>query len=191
MMRKSLNSTAQQTLQSMLRSVRLDAGLTQQQLADKDKKLEEARLNVMDGGAARERATSNVMFSMEKNQQFKELQDQLEELQQEKEKLEDEIMETQAAAYDQLQELEEVIAFSSIESVWQVEKAFGETKKQHEDTKFQLYKMLKKKEYWKHVQINVNQGENPFRCVDAETQTMVLISAGCDQHWLRCRWKWL
>ena len=35
MMRKSLNSTAQQTLQSMLRSVRLDAGLTQQQLADK------------------------------------------------------------------------------------------------------------------------------------------------------------
>jgi hypothetical protein len=49
--------------------------------------------------------------------------------------------------------------------------------------------MLKKKEYWKHVQINVNQGENPFRCVDAETQTMV-----AHQRWLRdtwCRWKWL
>jgi transcriptional regulator with XRE-family HTH domain len=34
-MRKSLNSPAQQTLQSMLKAVRLDAGLTQQQLADK------------------------------------------------------------------------------------------------------------------------------------------------------------
>jgi hypothetical protein len=106
--------------------------------------------------------TTDVLTGLELKKELADLRAAFEELEAEKNGLEDQMILTQAAAFDQLQDLNKL------------EKDYAEEKQAHEQDRQQLEKFLRQTEVFKRVLVNLQtKGETTFHYLDENGQALV------------------